>query len=204
MNICKPSKTLLFMLMTALCMIGTIGLTTSPSHAQINLQSGAQKAADREFALRPVPVPQSAINYTEFIDDNLFNALPGNIQSDIVEEAMEAQVLCESRGTYSVYNDCQCIGAQFVVQRTRNPDKPAHEIIASLSSECPNVPGVAGMAYKACNRLMDEGPKRESYCQCFANAVGNRYKKRPIAHIDAYQYYSTESYKECNNKIGRL
>ena len=164
-------------------------------------QASAQSETPSQAADALTAAVPAKTDYSKLAKNPLFAQLPPNIQEEIIAEAQSMYDMCSTRGNYSNYNDCDCIAIEFINARVNEPDTPYGNLLTKVSPKCPNIPGMAGMAYKSCQTIISSGPKKEAYCNCFANAVANRYAKTPVAHIAAYKIFTKESYSECDKKF---
>jgi hypothetical protein len=108
---------------------------------------------------------------------------PADIPDILMAEMKEVENNCAANTTYSSFHDCRCIAVKFLDARLKSdPERSKDVAFNSISSECPNTPGIAGYVYKGCADVMKNGRPNDfdKFCSCAANQVAEAYTKAPM------------------------
>lgn len=168
-----------FVFLALLC----IALPAS-SYAQYSLQTPAEAAEEAE-------------------EESVFDQLPEDIQMDIIEEAETVRLRCGRRTGMETYHDCDCMAAEFLEERARDPLQTQSWLIKKVAKMCPNIPAVAGQAYSDCRSTTSkmEYHLAEKYCTCVANTTAKFYEQSPTTKLSSMQNLSIGARRQCAQEL---
>lgn len=154
------------------------------SYAQYSLQSPAEAAK-----------PDT--------EESIFDQLPPEIQMDIIEEAETVRIRCGRRTGMPTYHDCDCMAAEFLEERARDPLQTQSWLIKKVANMCPNVPAVAGQAYSDCRSTTSkmEYHLAEKYCTCVANTTAKFYEQSPTSKLSSMQNLVIGARRQCAQEL---
>lgn len=134
---------------------------------------------------------------------SVFDTLPADIQEEIIEEAEKARSLCEQRSNMAVFHDCDCIAANFLEERARDPASNRTILVSKLTKQCPNVPGIAGKAYQDCKTVsgsMDFNVA-EAFCTCVGNRTATAFSERPTDRLSGITSLTVGARTQCMQEL---
>lgn len=115
---------------------------------------------------------------------HVFEQLPDDMKDEILKDAEYAVNLCEKHQTFSVFQDCDCIGMKIIDARiTSGPDMPVNNLLHMVSRLCTNKPAITGFYYDRCHvqamQYNISEPERKEYCLCVGKKVADTYALYP-------------------------
>ena len=117
----------------------------------------------------------------------IYNQLPPEDQKRLMEETTKVEATCLSKGLFSSFHDCTCVATRFFEERIFKPELNYSIIqLADIyAEECPNLPGVAGHAFKQCKGTYATALSYnlEEFCTCYANEYAQIFSKDARAFI---------------------
>lgn len=134
------------------------------------------------------------------ITNPLFWKLPEDIQYEILEESERAYKECNSGLYFRTFIDCTCLALGVLDARIGDPETSMHQLIDQVERNCPNVPDMAGHAYKNC-QVMVHGTRVErvdEFCTCYANIVAERHAELTARNLRAYHAYGRQALSICS------
>ena len=147
----------------------------------------------------PIPTPEKQ----EDSNVSIFEQLPPEIQADIIEEAEVVRVQCERRTGMSIYNDCECMAAEFLEERARDPLQLQNILMKKVAKACPNIPGVAGDAYQSCRSTTSnmEYHAAEKYCTCVGNKTAEFFEQTPTDRLSSMKNLNVRARVQCTQSL---
>lgn len=127
-----------------------------------------------------------------------------DIPDEVLEEAETFMNYCRNTSHMMEHYDCRCLAVSYLDKRMElGPEADRSVIIFSISRECPDAAGAAGMHFQRCMRtpsLMPEGINLEEFCTCMANTYADlygRYKTGPGSN--AFVNIQSQAMTMCRN-----
>lgn len=111
---------------------------------------------------------------------------PEDIPQILLDEMAEMERYCNNNTYYAAYHDCRCVAIKFLDARmASSPETSRDRIFQSVSSECPNEEGIAGLVFQSCSDIMRNLRPNdfERFCTCTANDVATSYAARPSMNM---------------------
>ena len=112
---------------------------------------------------------------------------------------------CTANERESSYYDCQCMSLNFLQQRMNDVrdanDRPteAYFFLTNARKACPNMAGIAGMAYTRCTAWAPRlYANPEQFCSCYANDYARRFAFNPNPTLRLNQMLMQAAMTECN------
>lgn len=125
--------------------------------------------------------------------------------AEIQQEADDVYAFCVKPGTYSSFNDCQCIREKFVQERTADPVKgvdPLHMAMRFPPTACPNAGGVRAFHYRQCGTSYANKIKSglEEFCACYADEIKMLYIQQPTTLHSTSTRYAGVAMSTCDKR----
>lgn len=140
--------------------------------------------------------PVQAQVYKDFPDPATKRIEPTQAQ---IDEAFSVGNSCKSYDTVRDYYDCECLSANFLELRTRNPDAKQDNLITSARKRCANTAGIAGDSYNRClSWATTTRDDYERYCTCYANTFARTFAKGPTDSIRGREMQMTYALNQCS------
>lgn len=151
---------------------------------------------------QPAGVPDS---YYYMMDDGEFS------EEEMQKETSFIYQDCRMNILRKIYYDCECIAGAFLQQREKlGPMEPQQNILGTLfrggGTECVNTPDIAGRNYRDCMeytkyfRTEKSDALNESYCQCVANTVAQKFSRAPDLSMKYISAIRTDALVSCHRQ----
>ena len=143
-----------------------------------------------------ITAPVQAQVYKEFPDPAVKRTPPTQKQ---IDEAFSVSDNCKAADTVRNYYDCDCLSANFLELRTRNPDAKQDNLITAARKQCANMTGIAGDSYNRClSWATTTRDDFERYCSCYANTFAKTFAKGPTDSIRGREMQMTYALNQCS------
>ncbi|MDJ0927912.1 MAG: hypothetical protein QNJ73_09700 [Gammaproteobacteria bacterium] len=125
--------------------------------------------------------------------------------AEIQQEADQVLAYCNRQDTYRIYNDCDCIRAEFIKLRQQDPKKgndPIQVTTRIPASACPDGEMIRAFHYWQCGQSYQSKIKNglEAFCACYADELRDRYLAQPASSFNYISRLGAGAMSACDKR----
>ncbi len=130
-------------------------------------------------------------------------AEPGQIPNEWFQEADAFLKKCEGKPTLTQYYNCDCLAAEYLQERIKNPNIDESAIMMEISHSCVDASEAAGYQYERClgnSPLLPRKMDPQEYCTCYANTYAKAFERyKTSVNSKVIVELQTQAHIACTN-----